>query len=459
MTRSLPPCPEPARSLPPSLRSVLGRSPAAMTLGLSNIRRLLGQLGNPQDALRTAVVAGTNGKGSVTAMLASVLQAAGLRVGRFTSPHVYAVNERIAIDGRPVPLAELEAAAARVAALGREVSFSYFEGLMAIASLVFVERGVDVAVFETGLGGRFDATNVTRPCVTVITSIALDHRRLLGDTKAEILLEKYGIARAGVPLLAGELEPELEDALRVRARRDGVPVAVARELGRVRVADEGPFDLRVQLHTGCRNYGVIQVPFPGRHQAMNALLAVAAAERVLAPALPPAAAVEHAYLPARFEPFDLDGRCFVLDVAHNDAALCAAADGLARVSPREQASVVLGLMRRKELFDAPAALLRTARRVVSVAATGSRSSAGDAYSAAELHARFFHPLLTGTRADAIVWRGGGNAPWSRLLDMLAGTTPAGSTILAAGSHHVADGFGRALHAAGAVPSRMPVPVA
>ena len=181
----------------------------AMTLGLGNIRALLARLGHPERTFKPAVIAGTNGKGSVTAMLASILGRNGHRVGRFISPHVYSVTERVSVDGAPVSVDEMEAAAGRVAALRDELTFSYFEALTAIAFLIFADLGVDYAVLETGLGGRFDATNAVEPVVTVITGISLDHRRILGDSEEEILREKLGITRRGVPLLIGKMSPQL----------------------------------------------------------------------------------------------------------------------------------------------------------------------------------------------------------------------------------------------------------
>jgi len=432
-----------------------------MTLGLTNIERLLHRLGDPHHGLRTAVVAGTNGKGSVTAMLASILRESGLRVGRFISPHVYSVTERIAIDDHPVSIEELDEAATSVAALERDLEFSYFEALVAMACLLFARHGVDVVVFEVGLGGRLDATNVTAPDVAVITSISLDHRRLLGDTMAEILLEKYGVARTGTPLLVGPLDTSLEDSLVARARRDGVPVELFSGLGEVRVEGGGDgmirrteFGRNVRICTPRADYGLVRVPFSGYHQAANALLAVAASERLLSGEPVPVHAIEQSYLPARFEPFDLEGRRVILDVAHNDAALRAVARSLMRVSSRDNSTVVFGLMKRKELFDAPRALLDAARRVITIQADAGSTGAfrGAAYSAAELHARFIHPQLTDRRVDAIVWNHGGADGWNRLVEYLAETTPVGGTILAAGSHHVAAGIGRALWSSGAVPA-------
>ena len=151
-------------------------------------------------------MAGTNGKGSVSAYVAAILKANGKRVGWYNSPHVYAVNERIYVDGSPVPLESMEAAASRIVPFHKAIGYSYFEALTAIAFQIFAENGVELAVLETGLGGRFDATNVVEPVLTLLTGISLDHRRILGDSEEEILREKLGITRPGVPLVCGDAD-------------------------------------------------------------------------------------------------------------------------------------------------------------------------------------------------------------------------------------------------------------
>ena len=193
-SREIPP------SLPPNLDFVFNLSPSAMTLGLGNIRALLSRLDHPEEAFRSIVIAGTNGKGSVAAYLSSILQANGVSVGRYTSPHVYSVTERIWVQGELISLERMEALASRIVPLYASVPFSYFEAITAIAFLEFAERGIDYAVLEVGLGGRFDATNVVDPVLTILTNISIDHRRLLGDSEEEILREKLGITRPGIPL-------------------------------------------------------------------------------------------------------------------------------------------------------------------------------------------------------------------------------------------------------------------
>jgi len=449
MTGSHPRFPDLPTELPPHLQNVMRLSPALMTLGLGNIRALLDRLGRPEEAFRTVVVAGTNGKGSVTAMTASLLHAQGMRVGRYISPHVYSVTERIAVDNEPIALSDMEEAAGRVMPLRDEMEFSYFEALTAIAFLVFAARGVEVAVLETGLGGRFDATNVTRPLVTVLTSIALDHRRVLGDTEEEILREKLGIMRPGVPLLIGAFTPGLRAIIAEAVARRGAELVDLPALGTLTPLS----GLCARIETPLCDYGEVTLPFAGSHQRINALLAVGAAERVAGRLTHLADGLARTYLPARLERIERGGRAFILDVAHNDAALATAAGALYEISPeRARNAVVLGLMKRKELESAPARLVGAARRLYLVTPDPFARGGQDAFSPQELYARHFHALvgarpssLTDSGTDAILWnRTGREEQWGRLLDGLLAPENPVRTFLVAGSHHVVDQFGRAL---------------
>ena len=442
MTTNLRRFPDLPTTLPQNLEFVLGLSPSAMTLGLGNIHALLARLGNPERRFRSLVVAGTNGKGSVTAMVASLLLHNGYRVGRFTSPHVYSVTERVCVDGEPVPLDEMEHAAARVTALRDELTFSYFEALTAIAFLVFAERGVDYAVLETGLGGRFDATNAVEPVLSVITSISLDHRRILGDSEEEILREKLGITRSGVSLLVGPLAGSLEAIVREKSRRDTFPVYSLGEIGTAELVGTGLNTTRVRIVTPLADYGVVELPFPGEHQTVNALLAVGAAERIAGRLRNLGEALGSAYLPGRFEVVEEEGKTFVLDVAHNDAALAAAIAQLTAGTYRDDNALVFGLMRRKELFEFPKRVVAAVRRVYLIAPKGS-----DALAPAELLEKYFLGCTQNADIDVILWNtaaGEGKDHWVRLLHHLKQAANPCRRILITGSHHVVDQLGRRL---------------
>lgn len=454
MTRSRRPFPDPSPPLPSHLKFILGLSPSAMTLGLSNIRALMERLGHPERRFRSVLVAGTNGKGSVTTMLASILSRHGLRTGRYISPHLFSVAERIAIDGEFVGIDEMEAAAKRIAPLYDEIPFSYFEALTAIAFLVLAERGVDVAVLEVGLGGRFDATNVVEPEVSIVTSISLDHRRILGDTEEQILREKLGVARAGRPLLVGALSPPLRAIVDARASGTGFDAFGPAQLGEAAVVEEFLGGVRVRLRTPRADYGVARVRLGGKHQAVNALLAVAAAERMLPDSNRVVEGLESAHIAGRFECIERGGRTFVLDVAHNDAALTATADHLAAFRSREDCAIVFGLLRRKELFDAPRHLIAAAATLCLVEPDAEPGSADFAFAPHELLAHHFAPLLPNAATDVMLCNrtsrpGDAGARVRRWLDGDGGRF---NVVLITGSHRVVEQFGGRLVAQDAIGS-------
>ena len=197
---------------------------AAYRPGLENTEYLMDYLGHPERGLRCIHVAGTNGKGSTSSMLASVLMEAGYRTGLYTSPHLIDFRERMRVDGEMIPKEFVADFVERHLDFFTAHSFSFFEMTTAMAFCWFRACGVDVAVVETGLGGRLDSTNVVRPDLSVITNIALDHTAILGDTCVQIAGEKAGIIKPGVPVLIGENDPEIEPVFRAKAAREGAPL-------------------------------------------------------------------------------------------------------------------------------------------------------------------------------------------------------------------------------------------
>ena len=199
-----------------------------MKPGLDAIARLLHALGDPHLRVRAVHVAGTNGKGAVCAMVDSCLRAAGLRTFRYTSPHLVRINERFMLDGAPAADSLLDEAAAEVERAASAVpDLTFFEALTAVAFLVADTSGVDVAVLETGLGGRLDATNVCSSVATAITRIGLDHCDWLGDTVGKIAAEKAGIVKPGVPVVLGRNVPEVVDIVKGKAAELGSPFVYA----------------------------------------------------------------------------------------------------------------------------------------------------------------------------------------------------------------------------------------
>jgi dihydrofolate synthase/folylpolyglutamate synthase len=323
----------------------------AQDFKLDRMYELMDRLGNPQQALQVVHVAGTKGKGSTTAMLGAILSAAGYRCGVFTSPHLYRIEERIAVDGQPCSSAELVELVDRVLpavdtmdqAAARDPGESgptYFEITTAMALLHFAHRKVQAAVLEVGLGGRLDSTNVCRPLVSVITSISLDHTRQLGNTLELIAWEKAGIVKPSVPVISGVVDPMPREVIRQVCRQQGCRLL---ELGTdfdftyqpprglETTPALGRMDFRYRVlrcESGCEG---LPLRLLGGHQAANAAVALAAlAELRQAGWDIPEAAVRtglaEVVWPARIE---LLARrpAVVVDAAHNAASV----DALLRV--------------------------------------------------------------------------------------------------------------------------------
>ncbi len=191
---------------------------AAYKPGLENTLALMTHVGNPQEHLRAVHVAGTNGKGSTSHLIAAVLQASGLKVGLFTSPHLVSLTERIRINGLPIPEAKVAEFIEQNKAFLDQQQPSFFETMTALAFAYFVEQKVDIAVVEVGLGGRLDSTNVLTPILSVITNIGLDHTEFLGNTLSKIAREKAGIIKPHVPCVIGETHPQTMNVFLDRAR-------------------------------------------------------------------------------------------------------------------------------------------------------------------------------------------------------------------------------------------------
>lgn len=190
--------------------------------GLENTLRLMAHVGNPHEHLRAVHVAGTNGKGSTSHLIAAVLQAAGYKVGLFTSPHLISLTERIRINGQPIPEAEVADFIEQNRAFLDELQPSFFETMTALAFAYFMKEQVDIAVVEVGLGGRLDSTNVLTPLLSVITNIGFDHTEFLGNTLPKIAREKAGIIKPNIPVVIGETHPQTMNVFLDRARECGI---------------------------------------------------------------------------------------------------------------------------------------------------------------------------------------------------------------------------------------------
>jgi dihydrofolate synthase/folylpolyglutamate synthase len=350
-----------------------GGERTGMRPGLERIEALLDAIGRPERSFTIAQVGGTNGKGSISAMLAAILQAAGRRVGLYTSPHLRHYRERIRVDGRPISKSDfvdgVEALGTQIARLDATV----FEAGTALALDHFCRQRVDVAVLEVGLGGRLDATTVGSPRVVVIGPIDYDHQHELGDTLTLIAGEKAAIIRSGVAFTARQ-DSEAEAVLERRAAEVAVPLV--REGRELHVTPRG-FTLDVQrvdlagpdwrmTDVACGLLGVYQ---PG-----NALLAAAAARELGANEAAIREGLRGARWPGRFQIFRRDPLT-ILDGAHNPAGARALAASLRAYFPGRPVTFVIGILADKDAGGILAALRPLASRIVLTASTNPRAAA------------------------------------------------------------------------------------
>jgi dihydrofolate synthase/folylpolyglutamate synthase len=255
-------------------------------LGLANTVALMAALGNPHRAFPSIHVAGTNGKGSTCAFLASMLQNAGYRTGLYTSPHLVSFTERIRVNGVPIPEAQVVELARKVRAAchagkdGQEqLNPTFFEVTTAMAFSYFAEQAVDLAVIEVGMGGRLDSTNVVNPLVSVITTIDLEHTEFLGDTIELIAGEKAGIIKPQTPVVSGAVQPEAVEVIRSEAEARGARLyLLSRDFGACSL--RGGALHRFDYHGIGRTFEGLVIGLAGRHQVDNACLALAALECV-----------------------------------------------------------------------------------------------------------------------------------------------------------------------------------
>jgi dihydrofolate synthase / folylpolyglutamate synthase len=365
-------------------------------LGLEGPRGLLAALGDPQVSLPAVLVAGTNGKGSTSALLAAMATAAGYRTGLYTSPHLESVEERLRLDGVAVSPERLGDLLARVVAAAGERPPTYFEAMTVAAFLDFAERGVDLAVLEVGMGGRLDATNLAEPRVSAIAPIGLDHTEHLGPTLAAIAREKAGVLRMGKPAVAWVEAPEAAEALAQAARETGADLRFAnREVEIESIEPRGREGQRVALATPQRRYE-LEVALLGRHQAENLALAVATAEALANQGFPQldadavARGAAACRWPGRLESIDLpDGRRVLLDAAHNPDGAAALAEFLAEEGEHD---LLFGVLADKDAANMLPPLARTARRVVLTGPPSPRALAPESLAA----------LLHDSRAEILI---------------------------------------------------------
>jgi dihydrofolate synthase/folylpolyglutamate synthase len=345
-----------------------------MKFGLETISRLCAALAHPEQSFTPVLIAGTNGKGSVTAMVHRGLREAGLHAARYTSPHLERLEERYVIGDREVETAPLRHAIARirdtVESLQRQGAFdtppTFFECATAVAFDLFREARVEVAVLEVGLGGRLDATNVVVPVVTAITSIGFDHEAQLGDSLESIAFEKAGIVRAGVPLICGALPDAAGRVIAGICGERGAPLVHASECG----------DLEQWI-------GSTPLALAGRHQRGNAAVAACVLRALGAAGAPVTGAAIRAGLtdvswPARLERISLGSAEVLLDAAHNPDGARALAAYLRDIGWAGCGALVFGAMHDKAVAGMLEALAPVCQAVFCTTADSPRALSAEA---------------------------------------------------------------------------------
>jgi dihydrofolate synthase/folylpolyglutamate synthase len=363
------------------------------------MRVLLRELGQPERAFPSVLIAGTNGKGSTAATLAAILQVAGYRTGLYTSPHLVRVNERIRVKGTAIADDDfatlhdhVERAAENLVA-SNELPWhpSFFEMVTAMAFVYFAKAPVDIAVLEVGMGGRLDATNVVEPRVSVITDIALDHQKFLGDTVGEIAREKAGIIRPGGVVVTLPQIPEANDVIGntiLERSARGVSATAfmpsvspkAHELRVLKKGENGESGYAQQYRLSVSGEEItVETPLAGRHQLRNIALAIATAEELARQGFKITArhverGIRQTRWPGRLQPVSRDGVEFLFDVAHNPAGTWALRSALSDLYEGRSLTVIFGAMRDKAIGEMAEILFPLAEHVIVTHAESPRAA-------------------------------------------------------------------------------------
>lgn len=328
--------------------------------GLSRMNRILSALGNPQRTFKTAHIAGTKGKGSTATMLAEMLRGCGLKVGLYTSPHLLDIRERIIVDGDKISESEFAKAVwgvARVTSRAKVSEPTYFEVLTAAAFRYFADEEVDIAVVETGLGGRLDATNVISPEVVGITSISFDHMAQLGPTLESIAREKAGVIKKGVTVISAPQRPNVKEVLREAAEATSASLKFADEdvefSYRFEFSRDAGRHARICLTTAKSKFEHLHVPLQGEHQAVNCSVALRMLDVLKQRGLPiddqrAMAGLDNVRLPGRMQMLCEDPR-ILIDGAHNAASIDALMRAIGQNITYDSMVVIFACHRDKDI--------------------------------------------------------------------------------------------------------------
>ncbi|MFQ5603153.1 MAG: bifunctional folylpolyglutamate synthase/dihydrofolate synthase [bacterium] len=323
-------------------------------LGLVNISKLLADMGNPHETFPSIHIAGTNGKGSTAAMIESIVSEAGYKTGLFTSPHLCHFTERIKINAVPVSLSTFVDVLQKIKPKVEEYGCTYFEVMTAIAFQCFADSEVDLAIVEVGLGGRFDATNVIRPLLSVITNIDLDHTEHLGQTKRMIAAEKAGIIKPHIPCLCGVEDAESKSVILEQARVTGSKFVQLDELCQVTIDEVDEKYSIANLKLTNRVLEEVKIALATEHQIRNAAMAVTAvsllAEKIVFTDEHVRAGLQNVQWAGRFQIWS-EAPKIILDVAHNLPSIIRLIAALKSFYEDRRLIFVLGMLQDKNYRD------------------------------------------------------------------------------------------------------------
>ncbi|MDO9547635.1 MAG: folylpolyglutamate synthase/dihydrofolate synthase family protein [Candidatus Marinimicrobia bacterium] len=343
--------------------------------GLKRILEFLERIGNPQKQLITIHVAGTNGKGSTCAMLSSVLYAAGFKVGLYTSPHLVCFNERIQINGMKISDTEIVEFLDKYQHIIEDIDATFFETTTALAFEYFYQNAVDIAILETGLGGRFDATNVITPQVSVISSIGKDHEEFLGNTLAKIAMEKAGIIKPGIPVVSARQRPQVRRILENETQRNRCHFIYAPDCCQIKVLRQFPDRQLVTIDSGQFYFNELEFPFLGEHQIINLKTVMAVLDNLNLFQITPVA-VEKGIASTRWR-----GRLELLsrnplvyyDVGHNLHGIRQVARTLRKTFPGGKFKLLIALGRQKKIESLGKVLSKIVDEIVVSEIPGAKS--------------------------------------------------------------------------------------
>lgn len=368
-----------------TIEYLFGLQKHGMKFGIDNISRLMSALGDPQKSFRTVHVAGTNGKGSTSAMIESIVRTGGIKTGLFTSPHLVSFTERIRINGKEISEEEVIRLADEVRDAAERIedfSPTFFEVVTAMAFVHFRNMKIDCAVVEAGMGGRLDATNIITPEASVITSIDLDHREFLGQTLREIAGEKAGIIKQNVPVVTAGQHPEVMEVIEQKAANAGSELHRFGHEFSVVASKENPDETCFSYH-GSRNYSDIKLPLSGRHQIINASLAVKTVEvisdRFAGIIFDIQGGLKNLQWQGRLEMIK-NNPPILIDGAHNPSASIALSEYLQKLLglKYKRLILVLGIMKDKDIEGILKPLLPLSSEIIFTSPAYERAASPDA---------------------------------------------------------------------------------